>query len=149
LSWLAFNGAQDLGGGLAWSKPNLPTSKYYPAEFSWLTSVSGAAYHPPGKGTNVLGLTSSSLTLTLEGGNLSRTVTSQFTLDANNQAKDANGKKVNVTFTPATGLFKGSVPNPDAPRKTVSFNGVVLQNQTNGWGYFLGTNQSGQVYLGH
>jgi uncharacterized repeat protein (TIGR01451 family) len=147
LSWLAFNGAQELGGGLAWSKPNLPTSKYYPAAFSWLTSVYGAAYHPPGKGTNVLGLTSSSLTLTLEGGNLSRTVASQFTLDANSQAKDANGKKVNVTFTPATGLFKGSVPNPDAPRKMVSFNGVVLQNQTNGWGYFLGTNQSGQVYL--
>ncbi len=148
LSWLAFNGAQELGGDLAWSKPNLPKSKYYPAEFSWLTSVSGARYHPPGKGTNVLGLTSASLTLTLEGGNLSRTVTSQFTLDANNQAKDASGKKVNVTFTPATGLFSGTVPNPDVPRKTVSFNGVVLQGQTNGWGYFLGTNQSGQVFLG-
>jgi hypothetical protein len=53
-----------------------------------------------------------------------------------------------VTFTPATGLFTGSLPNPDAPSRTIPFNGVVLQNQTNGWGYFLGTNQSGQVYLG-
>lgn len=96
----------------------------------------------------MLGSANSSLTLTLEGGNLSRTVTSQITLNANNQANDASGKKVNLTFTPATGLFSGSVPNPDAPRKTVSFNGVVLQSQTNGWGYFLGTNQSGQVFLG-
>ncbi|HXP59547.1 MAG TPA: hypothetical protein VN829_03595, partial [Dongiaceae bacterium] len=148
LSWLAFDGAQGLGGDLAWSKPNLPTSKYYPAAFSWLTSVYGARYRPPGRGTNVLGSANSSLTLTLEGGNLSRTVTSQITLNANNQANDASGKKVNLTFTPATGLFSGSVPNPDAPRKTVSFNGVVLQSQTNGWGYFLGTNQSGQVFLG-
>jgi uncharacterized repeat protein (TIGR01451 family) len=148
LSWLAFDGAQGLGGGLAWSKPNLPTSRYYPAAFSWLTSLYGARYQPPGKGTNAFGLTSSSLTLTLEGGNLSRTVTSQFTLGANDQATDANGKKVNVTFTPATGLFTGSLPNPDAPSRTIPFNGVVLQNQTNGWGYFLGTNQSGQVYLG-
>jgi hypothetical protein len=32
--------------------------------------------------------------------------------------------------------------------RSVPFKGVLLQNQTNGSGYFLGTNQSGRVFFG-
>ena len=53
--------------------------------------------------------------------------------------------KTSLTFTLPTGLFKGSVTN--ANPKTISFNGVVLQKQNLGCGYFLGTNQSGRVQL--
>jgi hypothetical protein len=39
------------------------------------------------------------------------------------------------------------VLNPATGRK-FGFNGVILQNQGVGLGYFLGTNQSGSVFLG-
>jgi len=147
LSLVAFTNAQTLGGDLFWFKPALPKTKYYPAAFSWETPAYGARYSAPGKGTNVLGLTNPLLTLALDGGNLGQKVTGTFTLNAKSQAKDATGKKGSLTFTPATGLFKGGVTNTVAPHKAITFNGVVLQNQTNGYGYFLGTNQSGEVFL--
>jgi hypothetical protein len=41
----------------------------------------------------------------------------------------------------------GSFANPTEPQKTIKFNGVILQGQTNAQGYFLGTNQSGTFTL--
>jgi hypothetical protein len=146
LSWMAFTNAQTLGGDLFWSKPAL-SAKVYPAAFSWQTPAYGARYYPPGKGENVFGLTSSSLELMLEGGNLGQAITEEFTLNASDQATGANGKKMNLTFTPSTGLFKGGVTNTIAPHESITFNGVVLQNQTTGCGFFLGTNQSGAVFI--
>jgi hypothetical protein len=146
LSWITFTNAQTLGGDLTWIKPP-SNGQYYPLGFSMTAETVGSRYYPPGKGTNVLGQTSTPLTLTLEGGNLGQVLTKQFTLNAKNGAVDANGKKLSLNFTPATGLFTGSLPNPDVPGKTMPFIGVVLQDQTNGYGYFLGTNQCGDARL--
>ena len=146
VSWITFTNAQTLGGDLTWIKPP-SDAHYYPLGFSRTAVAFGSRYYLPGKATNVLGQTSTPLTLTLEGGNLGQVLTKQFTLNAKNGAVDANGKKVNLAFTPATGLFNGSLPDPDVPGKTIPFIGVVLQSQTNGYGYFLGTNQSGESSL--
>jgi hypothetical protein len=54
--------------------------------------------------------------------------------------------KLTLSFTQSSGLFKGNLRTADHP-KSISFSGVVLQNQTNGSGYFLGTNQSGRIVL--
>jgi hypothetical protein len=43
-------------------------------------------------------------------------------------------------------LFHGSVINPETG-KPITVNGIVLQNQNFGAGFFLGTNQSGSVLL--
>jgi len=52
-----------------------------------------------------------------------------------------------VTVTTSTGLFKGTVINP-ADGKPVSFNGVLLQKQNFGGGFFTGFNQTGRVFIG-
>jgi hypothetical protein len=44
-------------------------------------------------------------------------------------------------------VISGSFANPDNTRQTIKFNGVILQDQTNAQGYFLGTNQSGTFTL--
>jgi hypothetical protein len=43
-------------------------------------------------------------------------------------------------------LFTGSFVNPESA-KTVPINGVVLQKQNTGAGFFLSTNLSGQVFF--
>ena len=69
LSWITFTNAQTLGGDLTWIKPP-SDAHYYPLGFSRTAVAIGSRYYLPGKATNVLGQTSTPLTLTLEGGNL-------------------------------------------------------------------------------
>ncbi|MGA2864305.1 MAG: leucine-rich repeat domain-containing protein [Verrucomicrobiota bacterium] len=145
-SWLTFTNASDLGGTVTWTKLPVKTP-YYPAGFSLAPEALGARYFPPGKGTNVLGLTTSTdLTLTLEGGGLMQGVTNRITLAANGYVTPVSGPKLSLTFAPSTGGFRGSVVNPAAP-KPVSFGGVLLQGGGFGSGFFLGTSGSGEVRL--
>jgi hypothetical protein len=127
-------------------KPPIKTP-YYPAGFSLAAEALGARYFPPGKGTNILGLTTSTnLTLTLEGGGLVQDITNRIALAANSHVTPVSGPKLSLTFTPSTGGFRGSVVNPAAP-KPVSFGGVLLQGRGFGSGFFLGTSGSGEVRL--
>ena len=144
--WLAFTNASDLGGAAAWTKPPMPTP-YYPAGFSLTVQALGERYLPPGKGTNVLGLTASAdLTLTLEGGGLAQGITNHIALAANSHVTPVGGPKLALTFTPSTGAFNGSVA-PSAKAKPISFGGVLLQSRGFGSGFFLGANGSGEVRL--
>jgi hypothetical protein len=77
-------------------------------------------------------------------------ITDQITLASNNTIKvtDAAGKTNKLTLTIKTsGLITGSFLNPANAKQTIQVNGVLLQNQTNAQGYFLGTNQSGTFIL--
>jgi hypothetical protein len=144
--WLAFTNASELGGSVAWVKLPVKT-QYYAAGFSLAAEALGARYFPPGRGTNVLGLTTSTdLTLTLEGDGLVAGITNGITLGANNHFTPVSGPKLSLTFTPSTGGFRGSVVNP-ATSKRVSFSGVLLQGQGFGSGFFLGTSECGEVRL--
>ena len=49
-------------------------------------------------------------------------------------------------LNPAKGLFTGSFVSP-VTGKSVAMTGAVLQKQSMGCGFFLGTNQSGTVYF--
>jgi hypothetical protein len=51
-----------------------------------------------------------------------------------------------VTITSASGLFKGSALNP-ATGKAMPFQGILFKKANVGVGYFLGVDQSGEVYL--
>lgn len=144
--WLTFTNASDLGGVIAWIKP-ASTARYYPAGFSLAVHALGARYFPPGMGTNVLRLTSSTnLTLTLVGGGLADGITNGIALAANGKVTTMSGPKLNLTFTPSSGAFNGSAVNP-AMAKPISFGGVVLQGGGIGCGFFLGTSASGEVRL--
>jgi hypothetical protein len=52
-----------------------------------------------------------------------------------------------MTLSLPSGTFSGSVQIPGTTQNT-SFKGAVLQGNAEGYGYFMGTNQSGRVFLG-
>jgi hypothetical protein len=84
------------------------------------------------------------------GGNLPFNITNQVTLAPNNtitvphSAQNTNGLTLRIT---TSGLISGSFLNPANAKQTITVNGVLLQNQTNAVGYFMGTNQSGAFIL--
>jgi hypothetical protein len=146
LGWIAIKVAAHVGGGLVWTKP-ITLNEQYPSAFAWMTEAIGARYTPPGKGSNVLASVGCNLTLSICGGGLTDNIFNAFTLNAKNQVKDASGAgKLSLSFTPSTGLFSGTQIIPEA-RKTISFKGVILQDQGIGAGYFMGTEQGGSIRL--
>ena len=107
----------------------------------------GSAY----SATNKPLLTLSSGQVTLDGGNLPFAITNQINLASNNvitlTAAAENANKLALKINKTTGAISGSFANPSSPKQTIKVNGVLLQNQTNAAGYFLGTNQSGAFLL--
>ena len=125
LGWLTFDPTEtdsDLSGDLIWIK--LPTAgdKYYPDGFTAVAEALGSRYLPPPNLPASLA--------ELSGGNLD----GAFTLP------------IKFKTTATSGLLSGTFVNP-VSGKTVKFNGVVLQKQNAGIGYFLGPDQSGQVLI--
>ena len=144
LSWITFGATPtgDLGGKLSWIKPAMSTAKYYAGGFTIETTATGSRYSQPASRTPVLSFTDAEVVLT--GGGLAQGIEDPVTLGANNRVTSSN--KVSLTFTLSTGAFRGSVPNPAGGKtKAISIGGVVLQDQNEGRGYFLGTGASGEV----
>src|SRR6185369_2433634 len=144
VSWMQFasQAESDLGGQLVWMKP-AGMGGYYPRGFTNEVMAMGSAYQAPAAGRRALNLSTGSLVLS--GGGLSGSVTNGVTLGLNNKATGAGG--VSLSITPATGLFKGSAIDVGTG-KPLSFQGVLFKKGNIGVGYFLGTDQSGEVYLG-
>lgn len=148
LGWLTFTNEpdRDIDGFLNWFKPAQTAKTYYQAGFT-NTSLEalGSAFVLP-TGAPVLNLTDGYVLLT--GGGLSQSISNSLSLGAKNVV--TGGDKLHLTFTTTStsaGLFQGTTTN--AAGATVTFNGVVFQKQTNGFGLFLNAaqEQSGSVYL--
>lgn len=138
--WLTFTNDTSFGGQVAWFKQP-EANKPYPAGFTNSPDVFGSAYHY----TNGMALVSfSNGTLSLTNGGLAESIVSQLLVTRDNEATNASGDK--LTFTTATGLFKGSVKNP-ATGKPVTVAGALLQNDNIGAGLFMGDNETGDVLL--
>ena len=110
------------------------------------TSIIGSVYNATDK--PLLALTNGQVVL--EGEDLPVTITNRFILTSKNaiiltNAGDTN--KLTLTINKNTGVISGNFANPSNPKQTVKVNGVLLQNETNAQGYFLGTNQSGTFML--
>src|SRR6185312_14997205 len=114
----------------------------YPAGFTNVTDAAGSSYVFT-KGVPVLNFSTG--ILGLSNGNLSNAFIEGIALDSNSRVTSTNAS-VKVTITTATGLFTGSVKDPFSGH-TVSFNGVVLQQQNTGGGFFKGFNQTGRVLI--
>jgi len=143
--WILFNNQAQLNGALTWIKPAQSRSKYYPGGFINGFQLIGSAYSPPGAGHGALAWTNGQASFS--GGNLSQPFTNLVTLGANGKISNNSSNKMTLTLVPSTGAFRGNVV-PPGTNKTVAVQGVLLQNAGNGYGYFLGANQSGQVFLG-
>jgi hypothetical protein len=146
LSWiqLADQVDSDLGGHLVWIKPAGVVGKYYPGGFTNDIWATGSRYQAPATGARALNMSEGKLVL--RGGGLSGTVAHDLTLGTNNRVTMPTGTKLTLTLTPTTGLFKGSALDPTSG-KTMTFQGALFKKANIGVGYFLGSDQSGEVYL--
>ncbi len=148
-SWLfvAAPPTNALTGNVLWVKPGTVRTKYYNAGFESACSAVGSRLTAPAKGVSLLDLTNT--VIRLAGADLSGAVTNELATGPLNRLTASAPNKVNLTFSPATGIFKGTVRTPGTPRPTTfSFSGVVLQNQGQARGFLLGPTQSGKVIIG-
>jgi hypothetical protein len=148
LGWVQFDTnapSDDLNGLVDWSKPALPTARFYPAGFTNQMTLTGSRYVPPVTSTNrVIDLTNG--VVVLSGGNLSQIWTNDIVLGPNNRVTNASPNKLAVALSLGSGRFIGTFLDTNTLR-TVSFSGALLQKSTNGSGCLLGTNQSGRVSI--
>src|SRR5439155_27098323 len=104
----------------------------------------GELYCGPVAGARALSMTQG--TLALSGGGLQEPLNCPVTLAQNNRLTASDGTKMTFTITPSTGLIKGSLFNRDTGRM-VPFQGMIFRRANVGVGFFLGADQSGEVYL--
>ena len=148
LGWLRFREepGSDVAGRLQWIKPALAGARYYPAGFTNGAALAGSRYVPPvGVTSRALAITNA--TVAFSEGNLSHPITNEVRLAEDNRVTTASTNGLVLSINKATGLFKGSVVDPTS-RRRLKFNGALIQKQLAGRGYFLGTSESGRVYLG-
>lgn len=139
--WLTFtNGMID--GTVDWFKLSTAGGKLYQGGFTNGTEAAGSVFLFT-NGVPVLNFATGQLQFS--NGNLTGFFEDAITLDSASKVTSTNGVK--MTITTSTGLFKGTAPNPFGG-KAISFNGVVLQKQNSGGGFFTGATQTGRVFLG-
>jgi hypothetical protein len=141
LGWLTFSNGV-IGGNVTWFK--LPgAGGLYPAGFTIATSAIGSSYLFT-SGVPVLNVSPGQLWFA--NGNLANSFTNQITMDSASKVTSTNAT-LKLTVTTSTGLIKGTVADP-ASGRTITFNGVVLQQQNMGGGFFTGATQTGRLFLG-
>jgi hypothetical protein len=151
--WLSFatnSASQDVVGSLSWVKETGLPGKLYPQGFGFTNSLQVTeSLYSYTNGARVLDWTNG--VIELVGGNfyqpdtLSPGLTNGVTLEANNKLSATN--KLSLTLTTASGLFQGTVPVPGT-KTTIPVSGVLLQGGNAGYGLFLGSTNTGSVYLG-
>lgn len=143
--WLTVTngGGNDVSGTLWWTKPGRAGVTYYPVGFTNSQAVAGSRFVAPASGIPVLVLTNG--VVILHGGNLLGSITDAVTLGGDNKITGDNG--LSITFSRTKGSFTGSFVDPDSGKKR-TLNGLVLPNQNRAGGFFLGTSESGNVFVG-
>ncbi|MBC8002597.1 MAG: hypothetical protein H7X97_08425 [Opitutaceae bacterium] len=147
MSWVQFttNTSRNLQGEAVWIK--LPKAgTYYTNGFALGRSMEGGLYSPPAAGPTNLVVTLTNGTATLSSGNLLEPIVDEVTLTNKNVFLIDGTNGLKLTVSTGSGLVNGSFIHPQSKRLT-TIKAVVVQGQTNIQGFFLGTNQSGQIRL--
>jgi hypothetical protein len=146
IGWLTFTNlpADDLSGGFAWIRPPQPGNPWFPNGFALETQAAGSRFQPPGSTNRILSFTNG--LVAFEGGNLAVPFTNRITLAANNRVSNLDSNGLTLSFSASSGRFNGRATAPSGGR-TFGFSGVVLQKRNLGAGFFLGTNQTGSVWV--
>jgi hypothetical protein len=148
LGWIQFTNSPPPGvSGNSWVNwiKTAATGKFYPLGFTNLMTNLPASPYTNATGRPALALTNG--TLTLSNGNLGQpliyevSLTSSNTLDAD--PTNHLGIAINTNTGVVTVVFRPNATNTATNVAT----GVVLQNQTNAFGAFRGTNQSGSLII--
>jgi uncharacterized repeat protein (TIGR02543 family) len=143
LSWLTLRNDQaaPVNGLLSWIKSPSTATAFYRAGFSNELTVVGSAY--VGSTTNrVIRMDEGAVIAT--DGNLASPLTNIVRLTPASTISVTAGTGFTMTLDRTTGRFTGSfrIPGTSTSR---TFYGTLLQNADEGYGHFLGTDQSGQI----
>lgn len=143
--WLSVTntGSNDVAGALWWTKPAGVRGALHPAGFSNVIATLGSRFTAVPKGTNVLNLPAG--VAILDGGNLAESITNLFTLGIDN--KITGNPALSLTLSGSKGTLTGSFTDPATARKR-TVRGLVLPNQNQARGFFLGSDESGRVWVG-
>ncbi len=136
--------ANTLGGDATWIKPSMRTALYSNG-FTLNTPLVGSSFITPSNGVRVLNFTNG--TLAFNGANLVQGFTNNVVLNSNNTTVVTGANSTTLLLDKTKGLLTGSHFTAPVTLRFTTFNGVILQNQNEARGYFLGTNQSGSVLL--
>ncbi|MFN7137923.1 MAG: immunoglobulin domain-containing protein, partial [Limisphaerales bacterium] len=135
-------------GDVTWIKMGW-TNQLYPNGFTNDLDVASSRFVPAVPGHRIIDMPTGNVLLT--DGNLPSPISHPFTLATNNVFGIAqpNAYSLKLAIAPRTGLVKGNFLNPMTAANTPVL-GVVLQDQNEARGFFVGTNQSGAFSLqGH
>ncbi|HUI06684.1 MAG TPA: choice-of-anchor tandem repeat GloVer-containing protein [Verrucomicrobiae bacterium] len=142
---VTFSTNNTISATVDWFKPNRSLDTFYPAGFATTTTLSGAIYIPP---TNGAPAVISTNLLTLGGGNLPSNIVKTVIVDATGASTviDPGSDDLTLAVQPDTGQFSGSFLNAGTGDTSV-FNGLLLQSDNSGAGFFLGSDRSGFVVI--
>jgi hypothetical protein len=145
LGSITFATNNTLSAAVNWFKPNNPKAKFYPAGFTTTLTLDGAIYLKPTNGVQSIVGTNQ---LTFGGGNLPGNLVKTVVIDPSGSITVSNpgSDKLTLFIDPTTGQFNGSILNAGTG-KTSRYNGLLVQPDNSGAGFFLGTNLSGFVIL--
>ena len=140
LGWLTFTNtdSSSVEGWVSWIKTGA-FGKYFPAGFTNAGLLVGSSYAAP---TNRAPINVTNAIVTLEGDGL--TVSNNVRLTATNAVTVGQTNYQILTIDPRSGLFKGTIVNG---LTKVAVRGALLQQTTNGVGYFVRTNVNGDVVI--
>jgi PKD repeat protein len=143
IGWVAFGTNSSVGATVDWFRPPLTTSSFFPAGFNTNVTLFGERYVSPADGGPSIVTTN---VVTLGGGNLASSIVATVLVSdvGSVTVLPPNTENLQLKLLPATGQFSGSFTHPQL-NKTIPFNGLVLQPDDNGAGYFLGNSASGFV----
>jgi hypothetical protein len=146
VSWVTFDTnapLTDFSGVVNWFKQT-QTAKHFPGGFTNESTIVGSRFMKPATTNWVLNLVQAVVAFT--NGNLAVDFTNTVAIDAKGKVVNESTNKLSLNASKSKGSFTGSV-TPPTGGKAVAFKGAVLQKQTNGFGFFLGTNASGRVSI--
>lgn len=138
----------DLDGSYYWHKPPQATAARYARAFSVENSIIGSRYTAPAAGQRVLALDAvvGNAVVTLRDGGLEAPLAQSVTVSGVNAVKPIAPllRGFSAAIKTSNGAFSGTFTDP-AQNVTRRFEGVFLQKQNAGFGYFLGVESSGRV----
>ena len=145
LGWVQFANetSSDLGGKVLWIKPLGAVSKTYIGGFTNAVNAAGSSYNSVAAAK---ALSMSAGQFVLSGAGLAQPITNSVTLASDNKVLMPSGSKYTLKLNATSGLFLGTVLNPQTQQK-MTFQGVVQRKGNYGAGFFLNSNLSGEVYL--
>lgn len=147
ISWVVFSstGESDLAGLFSWFKPVQLGARFYPAGFAIEQNLTGSRYVAPTNNADPI-LNFSAGRVQFSAGNLATSFENEITL-TNNAVINLGTNRLTLSINRSSGLFTGSV-KPPGTTASIPFRGAIDQGLNQGWGFFLGTDQSGRVRLG-